>query len=75
LAEAHLSRALELNTRMNAVPWIAHTLFQQSRLLMRRGRREDAEHSMRLLREAVDMARPRGMHGLLARIKDGAVAI
>jgi len=74
-AEAHLSRALELNTRMNAAPWIAHTLFQQSRLLMRRGRREDAEHSMRLLHEAVDMARPRGMHGLLARIKDGAVAI
>ena len=42
---------------------------------MRRGRREDAEHSMRLLHEAVDMARPLGMHGLLARIKDGAVAI
>jgi tetratricopeptide (TPR) repeat protein len=75
VAEAHLSRALELNTGMDAAPWIAHTLFQQSRLLMRRGRREDAERSMRLLHGAVDMARPLGMHGLLARIKDGAVAI
>jgi tetratricopeptide (TPR) repeat protein len=75
LAETHLSYALELNARMKAVPWTAHTLFQHSRLLMRRGRREDAERSVRLLKEAVDLARPIGMLGLLSRIKDGAVAI
>jgi tetratricopeptide (TPR) repeat protein len=75
LAEAHLSSALELNRRMNAVPWTAHTLFQHSRMLMRRGRREDAERALALLEEAVELARSCGMLGLLSRIKDGAIAI
>ncbi len=75
LAEAHLSYALELNGRMNALPWTAHTLFQHSRMLMRRGRREDAERALALLNEAVELARPCGMLGLLSRIKDGAIAI
>jgi len=75
LAETHLAHALELNTKMYAVPWMAHTLFQYSRMLMRRGRHEDTERALRMLDEAVALARPRGMNGLLARIKDGAVAI
>ena len=74
-AEAHLSFALDLNRRMNAVPWIAHTMFQQSRLLMGRGRRGDVEPAMQLLDEAVALARPCKMNGLLSRIKGGAVAI
>jgi hypothetical protein len=60
---------------MTAVPWIAHTLFQHSRMLMRRGRREDAERAVRMLAEAIDLARPCGMYGLLSQVKDGAVAI
>jgi tetratricopeptide (TPR) repeat protein len=75
LAETHFAHALEFNRRMNAVPWIAHTLYQHSRMLMRRGRREDAERAVSLLGEAVDLSRPLGMHGLAMRIKDGAVAI
>ncbi len=68
-------QALELNGRMAAAPWIAHTRFQYSRELMRRGRREDAEPALQLLDEAIRAARQLGMHGLLSRIKDGAVAI
>lgn len=74
-AEAHLSYALDLNRRMNAVPWVANTLYQQSRLLLRRGRREDVEPAMQLLDEAGALARPCKMNGLLSRIKGGAVAI
>ncbi len=75
LAETHFTHAAELNRKMGSTPWIAHTLYQHSRMLMRRGRREDAERSVRLLGEAIDLARPLGMHGLAMRIKDGAVAI
>jgi tetratricopeptide (TPR) repeat protein len=74
-AEAHFEHALDLNGRMAAAPWIAHTLFQYSRQLMRRGRREDAERAVRLLEESIAAARRHGMNGLLSRIKDGAVAI
>jgi tetratricopeptide (TPR) repeat protein len=74
-AESHLAHALDLNTRMNAAPWIAHTLFQHSRTLTRRGRREDAERALRLLGDAIELARRHGMLGLSSRIKDGAVSI
>jgi len=74
-AEAHFEHALELNGRMAATPWMAHTRFQYARGMMRRGRRDDAQRAMQLLDEAVAAARQRGMHGLLSRIKDGAVAI
>ncbi len=74
-AEAHFAHALELNGRMAATSWLAHARFQYARGLMRRGRRDDAERAMQLLDEAVAAARQRGMHGLLSRIKDGAVAI
>jgi tetratricopeptide (TPR) repeat protein len=74
-AEAHFEHALALNGRMEAVPWIAHTRFQYSRELMRRGRREDSARAVQLLDEAITVARQHGMYGLLSRIKDGAVAI
>jgi len=74
-SEAHFEHALALNGRMEAVPWIAHTRFQYSRQLMRRGRREDAERAVQLLDESIAAARQHGMYGLLSRIKDGAVAI
>jgi len=74
-AEAHFGHALGLNGQMAATPWLAHTRFQYARGLMRRGRRDDAGRAMQLLDEAVAAARQHGMHGLLSRIKDGAVAI
>jgi tetratricopeptide (TPR) repeat protein len=75
VAEEHFSAALDMNARMNAVTWTAHTLHQHALMLLQRGRHEDSERALRMLDEAVALARPRAMHGLLARIKAGAVAI
>jgi tetratricopeptide (TPR) repeat protein len=72
-AEAHFEHALELNARMGAVPWLAHTRLEYSRQLLRRGRREDVERAGRLLEEAVDAARQHGMQGLLSRVTEGSV--
>jgi len=71
-AEAHFAHAIELNARMGAVPWLAHTRFQYSRQLMRCGRREDAERAVRLMDDAISAAQQYGMHGLLSRIRGGS---
>jgi hypothetical protein len=71
-AEAHFEHALELNGRMGAIPWLAHTRVQYSRQLLRRGRREDVERAGRLLDEAVAVARQHGMHGLRSRVSGGS---
>lgn len=68
-AEAHFKHALDLNERMDAKPWVAHTQFQYAEMLLRRGKREDAIRANGLIDEALDMARQLGMHGLLSRIK------
>ena len=41
-AESYFRHALELNDRMGAAPWVAHTRFQYARMLLRRGRADDA---------------------------------
>jgi len=71
-AEMHFKHALELNGRMEAAPWLTHTRFQYSRLLLRRGLREDAERADSLLDEALAAARQYSMEGLLARTKPAA---
>lgn len=71
-AEAHFEHALGLNTRMDAVPWLAHTRQQYSRFLVRRGRQADLDRAHRLLDEATHVARQQGMNGLLSRLREGA---
>src|SRR6185312_10147052 len=39
-AEGHFERAIELNRRMGAVTWLAHTDYEYARLLLARGRGE-----------------------------------
>ena len=39
-AEEHFERAMELNRRMGAVTWLAHTAYEYARLLLARGRGE-----------------------------------
>jgi tetratricopeptide (TPR) repeat protein len=66
-AEAHFQHALDLNTRMEAVPWLTHTRFQYSRLLLRRGRQEDMDRADALLDEAIAISRnARQLRGLLS---------
>ncbi len=68
-AETHFKHALDLNERMGAKPWVAHTQFQYAEMLLRRGKREDAIRANGLIDETLDTARQLGMHGLLSRIK------
>jgi hypothetical protein len=71
-AVAHFEQALALNGRMGAVPWLAHTRFQYSRVLRRRALNGDGERAGRLLDDALLSAREHGMQGLLSRLGDGA---
>jgi DNA-binding CsgD family transcriptional regulator len=72
-AEAHFASAMELNRRMGARTWLAHTAYQYGRLLLDRGpgRRAEAEA---LLAEATGLAEGVGMPALLARIRARAPA-
>jgi tetratricopeptide (TPR) repeat protein len=71
-AAAHLEHACHLNESMDAVPWLAHARYQYSRLLLRRGRREDAERASMLIDEALSTAQALGMQGLASRIRAGS---
>jgi DNA-binding CsgD family transcriptional regulator/tetratricopeptide (TPR) repeat protein len=67
-AEEHFERGMELNRRMGAVTWLAHTANEYARLLLRRpgGDRTRAEA---LLGEAAGLAERIGMAALLGRIR------
>jgi DNA-binding CsgD family transcriptional regulator/tetratricopeptide (TPR) repeat protein len=67
-AEEHFERALELNGRVGAATWVAHTAYEYARLLLRRGPRERAR-AQRLLGEAAALAQQIGMTALLSRIR------
>jgi class 3 adenylate cyclase/tetratricopeptide (TPR) repeat protein len=55
-AEAHFEHALEMNQRVGARPWLAHTKAQYALLLRRRGRRGDSERAEALANEAWEIA-------------------
>jgi DNA-binding CsgD family transcriptional regulator len=67
-AEEHFERAMELNRRMGAATWLAHTAYEYARFLLsqRRGERERAEP---LLGEAATLAERIGMPTLLNRVR------
>ena len=67
-AEAHFERAMELNRRMGAPTWIAHTAYEYARLLLARGPAE-RERAQALLGEAAGLAERIGMPALLGRIR------
>jgi DNA-binding CsgD family transcriptional regulator/tetratricopeptide (TPR) repeat protein len=68
LAESHFDTALELNGRMGADTWLAHTAYEYGRMLLGRGRAEDASRVASLLTQAAALAERIGMPALLARI-------
>jgi len=67
-AEAHFERGMELNRRMGAATWLAHTAYEYARFLLARDH-GPREHAEALLGEAVTLAERIGMAGLLARIE------
>ncbi len=67
-AAEHFERALELNRRMRADTWLAHTAYEYGRALAQRGARERA-YASALLGEAAALADRIGMHALSSRIR------
>jgi DNA-binding CsgD family transcriptional regulator/tetratricopeptide (TPR) repeat protein len=68
LAVEHFERALELNRRMGAATWHAHTAYEYGRFLLARGR-GDRDQAAALLAEASSLAGRIGMPTLLGRIQ------
>jgi DNA-binding CsgD family transcriptional regulator/tetratricopeptide (TPR) repeat protein len=67
-AEEHFERGMELNRRMEATTWIAHTAYEYARFLLAR-RRGDRARAESLLGEAAILAERIGMPGLLGRVR------
>jgi len=55
-AEEHFEKALKVNRKMHAWPWLAWTRHDYSRMLRRRGRYKDAENADKLLEITLDAA-------------------
>ncbi|HKP20088.1 MAG TPA: AAA family ATPase [Thermoleophilaceae bacterium] len=68
IAGARFDAAMDLNRRMGARTWVAHTAYEHGRMLQARGRPEDAARAASLLSEAGALAGSIGMPALLARI-------
>ncbi|MFL6043417.1 MAG: ATP-binding protein [Gaiellales bacterium] len=68
LAAAHFERAMELNRRMDAATWLAHTAYEYGRFLISRGG-DDGGRAKALLGEAATLAGRIGMPALLGRIQ------
>jgi DNA-binding CsgD family transcriptional regulator len=66
-AVEHFERALELNRRMGAATWLAHTAYEYGRFLLARGRGDRGRAEV-LLSEAALHAGRIGMPALLGRI-------
>ena len=68
-AEAHFDHALEMNQRIGARPWLAHTKAEYARLLRGRGRRGDSERAEALANEAWEIAAELDMVRLRRRLQ------
>jgi DNA-binding CsgD family transcriptional regulator len=67
-AEEHFERATELNARMQARTWLAHTKLQYARMTLARGAPHHAKASM-LLAEADELASAIGLTALCKRVR------
>ena len=59
---------MDVNRRMGAATWLAHTAYEYGRMLHARGRPEDAARAASMLGEATGLAERIGMPALLTRI-------
>ena len=67
-AEGHFEAARELNRRLGARTWLAHTDCEYARMLLRRGRLEDRPTVSALLGRSLALATEIGMPALAARV-------
>jgi DNA-binding CsgD family transcriptional regulator len=66
-AEVHFEGAIELNRRMGATTWLAHSLYENARMLLARPA-GDRDRAAELLADAAELAQRIGMTTLVARI-------
>ncbi|MCI0859064.1 MAG: protein kinase [Chloroflexi bacterium] len=67
-AQQHFEHALEMNQRMGAKPWLAHTQQQYGDMLLARGQPGDRQKATALLDQALAIASELGMAALLERV-------
>ncbi|HLA19075.1 MAG TPA: adenylate/guanylate cyclase domain-containing protein, partial [Dehalococcoidia bacterium] len=66
-AAQHFEDALEMNARMGARPWVAHTQHDYADMLLRRGAKGDREKALGLATETLDTAQELGMKALVEK--------
>jgi tetratricopeptide (TPR) repeat protein len=71
VAERHFKHAIEMNGRMGARPWVAHTKEDFARMLFARDKSGDADRAQQLLGEALTTYEELGMRGPLQRAQTG----
>jgi tetratricopeptide (TPR) repeat protein len=67
-AEGHFKDALEMNARIGAKPWLAHTQHEYAEMLLARGQPGDRAKAMSLLGEALTISRELEMNSLVDKI-------
>jgi DNA-binding CsgD family transcriptional regulator/tetratricopeptide (TPR) repeat protein len=72
-AEEHFERAIELNRRMDATTWLAHTNYEYARMLLA-SRRDSHGRAATMLDEADRLASAAGMRALRARIRSSGAS-
>jgi DNA-binding CsgD family transcriptional regulator len=66
-AEAHFEAALDLNARLGAQTWLAHTAYEYGRMLLARRASGDRSRAAALIGKAISIAEPAGLASLAAR--------
>jgi DNA-binding CsgD family transcriptional regulator/tetratricopeptide (TPR) repeat protein len=67
-AEDHFQAALELNARLGATTWLAHTQLEYARMALSRGGSADRQLAAKLLGDAVAAAETFGLPNVLAKV-------
>jgi len=73
-AAAHFERALELNERIGATAWLAHTQYDYASMLLERAQSGDRERAIALLGAASTTAAEVGMVALSERVAEVSTA-
>jgi class 3 adenylate cyclase/tetratricopeptide (TPR) repeat protein len=69
VAEEHFQDALEMNARIGAKPWLAHTQHEYAAMLLARGQPGDRTQARSLLDEALAISRALGMTSLVEKVE------
>jgi tetratricopeptide (TPR) repeat protein len=67
-AERHFANALEMNIRMGALPWVAHTRHELARMLLKRDNPGDRERAVDELHQAAEIALALGQVALQKKV-------